>query len=66
MLSPIIRVVLRYGVPAFALWIGLPSEMVDELVSDPEFLSTIGAIAGGSALLIEGWYVWAKTRGGAT
>ena len=65
-MAPFIRIALRYGVPVFALWFGMPEDILNELLADPEFLNLIGMVSIAAAVVIEGWYLWAKSQGGST
>ena len=64
--QPIARIILRYLAVPLGLWLGLPSEQIEGIDSDPDVVFAVGAILASAAVVIEGWYVWAKTRGGAT
>lgn len=58
--GPIVRIVLRYIVGG--VFMG-STVLGEQLAADPDLVA-MGALALGGA--VEGFYVWAKRRGGAT
>ena len=62
MISPIIRILLRYGVGALFTY-----EVGDMLSSDPDVLDVAtAAVAAVVGVATEWWYARAKKSGGAT
>lgn len=66
MLEPIIRIAARWLVLPFAVWLGLPQETVDAILADEDVRMVLTYILPVAVTVVEGWYLWAKTRGGST
>lgn len=64
--APLIRILGRYGFAMLATWGFLSPEHVtlfQTIAVDPDVVALVSVVGGA---LIETWYGWSKTHGGAT
>lgn len=66
MIEPIVRIVARWFLIPFLVWLGLPQDSINAILSDPDVKKVLAWGLPMAVTVVEGWYLWARRRGRST